>query len=77
MNIDEILLVTKWGLSKTSKDVYEGTIKDKKVKVVSKYTLGRVFLKEFIPNGYNLFINEEQVGSKLKLRDINLIFQDL
>lgn len=77
MNIDEILLVTKWGLNKTSKDTYEGIIKEKRIKVVAKYTLGRVFLKEFIPNGYNLFIDDKQEGSKLKLRDINQIFNNL
>lgn len=77
MNIDDILFVTKWGLNKTSKDTYEGVIKSKKIKVIARYKLGRVFLKEFIPNGYHLFIDDKQEGSKLTLREIDNIFNGL
>lgn len=80
MNIDEILLVGKWGLKQRSPHKYTGKIKDKNIEVLAQYKIGRVFVSEFIPNGYLLYIDGVQYKPEKKritLREIENKFREL
>lgn len=77
MSAEEILLVSKWKLNKVSKYVYQGILRNHSIKVTVNYAIGKVFLKYFIPNGYTLFIDDEKKGDRLKLRDLDNIFNSL
>lgn len=80
MNIDEIMLVVKWGLKKLSPHKYTGNIKGKSVEVLVQYKVGKVFVSEFIPNGYLLYIDKVQYKPEKKritLREIDNRLKEL
>lgn len=79
MNIDELTLVTKHKLKKVDKNSYSGVINGHEVSVKAKYTIGKRFLKDLIPNGYSLTIDNKPYNSdkKILLRDIDNILKSL
>lgn len=80
MNIDEIMLVVKWGLKKISPHKYTGKVKDKLVEVLVPYKISKVFVSKFIPNGYILYIDNAQYKPEKKritLREIDTKLKEL
>lgn len=79
MNIDDIILVGKYKLVKQSNNTYVGIINNHQVQVKSRYTIGKRFCKDLLPNGYSLIIdgNEHKSDKKLLLRDIDNLLKSL
>lgn len=79
MSIDDIILVGKYKLTKPSNHIYSGMINNHQVQVKAKYTIGKRFCKDIIPNGYSLTIdgNEYKSDKKLLLRDVDNILKAL